>query len=1654
MNKLRTALCISLLTTYLGGCSQEGEQPKAAANSANTPTVVETGQTQQRDDSTSDVTTADIDKKPAVFDLASISQTYQHVNFQVADISERTYDGGNALAVTFSIPLNPAEKFSHYLEVRNKQGTVNGDWVLSESGKVAYFENVQPSTKYTIKIDWHLNSAMGNNLAADIKEEITTRSVTPSVTFASTGHFLPLDLHTGLPVTTLNIPEVDINFHRIKSSNVTYALQHLGEQQLHGHYTLKYVADYGTLIHSGRYQLPAEANKRRTFNIPLGNVSALNEPGLYVATMEQPGTYKSETQATYFMVTDLGIHVRRYKQQLEVFVNSLKTATAVQGASVELLNQQGNRLIKHTSSEEGRVSFRSQLGEARYLIASFQDSYSIVPLQQAALDLSDFDLGKRPYQAQELFIYSERDLYRPGDTVNFSALLRNFDGKKVRSKPLKANIKQANGQSVKNISWRSNSQGYYEYTYKLADNAQVGNWSLEVAGVDSKKVTYEFKVEEFLPERLKLTFNPNKTTSQVFDTKQTVKIPVLGEYLYGAPAAGNRFDARIKVGLLRHPFEEYKDFYFGSEKETQWNQNFEKEHLKTDVEGKLTLDIPSTWKETKSPLAVSVFGSLYETGGRPISRRHIAKVLPSKGLIGIRPGFKDYAPANAKALFEIIKTDKTGKKLSAENLDVVLVREDRQYFWEYSSYEGWHYSHTEKEFVELSTALKITADATGKIELPVDYGHYRLEIKDTDTGYTSTFKFNAGQDWYAWWRGAQNSGQAARPDKVTLALDKAFYKAGDTAKLTLVPPVAGESIIIIEADRPLWSQRIHIPKQGLTIDIPVQSNWNRHDIYISVVHIQPANNDEKITPTRSFGLLHLPLDREDKKLQVSIDTPEKWLPNQKVKVAIDIQNNNSDKTWLTLAAVDVGILNITDYATPEPHRFFFEPRRYQVDSLDIYNRLIELNNNKSAKLRFGGDTGDISRGGKQAKSEVQIVSLFSGLVEVKDGKAMVDLELPDFNGRLRLMAIAFSEDSVGSGEQEIIVAAPLVTQLSMPRFVAMGDNSTLALDLNNLSGAEAELEVTLSTTGPVKLESQVQKIKLADKTMTTLRYPFSVGHNDQQSKISLQVTGIENYAIQREWKLNTRSPYPAITQSIQKVLKPGESLNLAKQDVENYFPESLQGALNVSNVIDLNLRNQMDYLLRYPYGCLEQSTSSTYPWIYASDDILAKMDLKNTTGKTQAQNIQHGLDRITKKHKRNGGFGLWSRDDKYEQHWLTAYVGDFLTDARQQGFQVDNTLYDNTMKRLKEYLRSSSSYSVRWSQHPEHYRFAYRAYAGYVLSRHSKASLGHLRKLSDQQSDSRSFLPLIHLGLALHNQGDSKSANKVLDKALNMPKREKSYLGDYGSEIRDMAQAIHLLTRHKQRADDVLSLSVKLAAQLKKRTYLSTQERNSLFLAGIALELGKQKSWQADLTFAQAKQAIQSAGSQSRLIQGQDLSQGLMLTNTSQDVLYSTLNYSGYGSLPPEETDTRGLRIERKYYTQEGKSLDPSKLQVGDMIMVSLRIISETRMPDLLVVDLLPAGLELENQNLKHAAKLGEIKIDGNTITHWVDRTNIVHQEYRDDRYVAAINIGWEKEVYAFYLARAVTPGEYKVPAPYAEDMYAPETYAVGKTLKTITVSQ
>jgi uncharacterized protein YfaS (alpha-2-macroglobulin family) len=1412
---------------------------------------------------------------------------------------------------------------------------------------------------------------------------------------------------------------------------------------------LNQLQPYIDSVYMARFNTHGKKNKRTITNIAVENIQELQKPGFYIAVMGAPGQFEYREQTSYFFVSDIGLHTRLYENRMEIISSSLRTAQALPDVGILVYDMKGNILYKGFTDEKGRLNVTG-FAEKPFLITATLDKHvCFLRLTGAALDLSGFTIDGPIFRPLDIFVYTPRDLYRPGENVELSALLRNFDGKLQETVPLNARIKRPDGREVGHFVWQpENNLGYYHRLFRLPQDSPTGRWSLEVRINPADKnpaSMFYFQVEEFLPERMKLSL---ETDQHLIFPEEHFKVTFTGDYLYGAPASGNRLNISTKLQRNFHPVTSLKDFHFGNPDDEMTDSRQELIDTRLDENGKYLLSFsPLTVKPT-SPMRITVTGNLFETGGRPIARSLERTLWPAPELIGVRPLFnEDQSDANTMVRFEVAKTNPDGHLLGASELQAALVKEEREYYWEYDENRGWIHNHSETHYPVYRQDLLIESGGVTVISVPVEYGFYHLDILDPMSGLMTRYRFHAG------WRSGENT-DSAGPDKVGILLDKPYYKPGDTALVTVKPPHEGEAVILVEANQLLYFQRLQVPEKGTVVEIPIDSNWDRHDMFITAIVLRGANAERKTTPNRAIGVTHLPLDRKERKLDITLDMPESMEPEKPLNVILQIQNFDPDlekQAFVTLAMVDMGVLNITDFKTPDPFEFFFTRRGLGVDSYDIYGQVIENMEGEQATLKYGGD-GELSdfKGGKRPIAELKILSLFSGPVPVDhQGKAQVEFFVPDFNGRVKIMAVAFTSDKFGASEKEMIIKAPLVVELATPRFQAAGDQSMVALDIHNLSGKDQQLSVSVGTQGPLKIETGESRLFIKDNEKITIKYPLAATDSFGTGKIQVSAKS-DTIDINRTWDLPVRPAYPGITRSDRKVFKPGEKFGVHPALGDNLMKNTLDVHLAVSPNPPLNLENALKNLLSYPYGCLEQITSRVFPYLYLDTHVAKRYGLEPMTLTQRREHVEEALVRIAGMQNAGGGFSLWS-DSGPEAPWLTPYVVHFFLEAKDQEFSVPDTLLQNALERLDKKLKETQSFSISLRESSPELLFADKAYCAYVLARLNRAPLGTLRNLFDHHRQiATTSLPLVHLGIALRLMGDKTRGNQAILEGTTKKPERNYYIGDYGSLLRDTAMIIHLLLRHSIEIEDFHSLVFQLDPLLKNRRYFSTQEQNALFLCDLSMTV-EEKKWAGKIVIGSRTENIEVSEKYFRKLDASSLAEGIFLFSEAEFPLYVSVEVSGYPENAPEVITEHGI-ISREYFTLEGSLLEDKPFLVGDLLLVHLKITPRETIYDGLIIDLLPAGFELENQNLAHSEKLDSIKIQDIDLKTEMENQQIRHMEFRDDRFIAAMELYEKQTHHLLYLVRVVTPGKYQLPAPYMEDMYRPEIRAIGKESGMIIV--
>ncbi|MBV0934668.1 alpha-2-macroglobulin family protein [Marinobacterium weihaiense] len=1574
------------------------------------------------------------------------------VPLRVQDISVQTWQGRQAAAVTLSTPVAVDRPFDAWLMIETDTGElVKGAWVADTRGKVLYFTGLEPEQSYRVRVRPGLRAANGNVLANLSSVVIETPALQSALGFAGRGNLLAHRLRQGLPVMAVNVDQVDVDFYRIPQGQLVDFLSRFGNATQLSSWDAERYLDKVELAWSGRFDLELDDNTRATRYLPVQDVDALNTSGVYLAVMREAGDISYRYPATWFAVTDLGAQVRLYKDRLQVQVNTLSGADPLAGVKLTLLDEQGHLLADAATDRAGRAAFMADqlkpgaLTAAPLLLLQKGPETSLLRLNGPGLDLAEFPVDGRQRTPQELFIYSPRDLYRPGETLIFSALLRSSKGEPVPGIPVEAALIQPDGRVVASQNLEPRELNYYETRLPLPKDAPTGEWRWQLSLPDGSQHEYAVQVETFLPERMSLALDAPGTLAPKTDWQ----VAVQGDYLYGAPAADNRLQTQLLARLEAHPYEKFKDFWFGSPRDTALERREDLAEIRLDDNGRGVIEVESYWQELTSPLRLQAFASLLDAGGRPVSRRASSIVLPADRLAGIRPLFTDdQVDYESSAGFELVLTDGE-KRLSAEGMQVSLVRERRDYHWSWSDAEGWQSHFTERHYTVEQRELDVSADTRTEIEFPVEWGHYRVEIKDPSTGLVSAYAFQAGWD-------PDSQLMAGRPDRIGLSLNQQTYAAGDILKVQVRPPAAGKGYLLLESDRPLHREPIEIPAEGKTLSLTLKPEWLQQNLFLSVLLLKAGDAETGELPMRMLGIEPVPLSSDDQALEISFgELPAQVRPEQTIEVPIQVERGNGqalpDRVRVTLAAVDVGVLSITDFQTPDPLNWFFEPGAYPVEVRDNYGDLIDAEDGEMARLRYGGDA-DLSRGGAQPPTDVQILSLFSGALTVgADGSASIPLELPAFNGKMRLMAVAFSDDSFGAADQELTVVAPVVAELNRPRFLAPGDETRLTLELHNRTEQAQTLQVTLEAEAGMRLDGHAglwqPRVELAAGARTKLSVHARAGSQYGAVPLTLKVSGIKGEAdINRRWTLGVRPAWPAQSLNWQQPLAPGDVFRLQGQALQGLVPSTLNAQLSLASRPPFNLARHFSELRAYPYGCAEQTTSGVFAQLYVSADVLTALGLADEDAAARKGSVELAIRRLFGMQRHNGSFGLWSKDSP-EEPWLTVYITDFLLRAREAGYAVSEPGLKQALEQVGRYLRNPSRINGELL-HDGRSRVAVRAYAAQVLARAGQAPLAEMRTLLDHQAGEATPLALVQLGLALQQAGDGPRAERALQRGLLGLNKSDFTITDYGSSLRDRALALFWLLENDQPETTWLPLLEHLQADMSRRTWFSTQERNALFLAGQALSGRSGNALELALSGALEEQL---QGQQHRLqLTGQSLLEGLNIRNEGEDQAWVNLRLQGYTDQPPASF-SQGLTVERHYYDADGKPLDISTLTTGQQAVVELRVSSDEPLRDALVVDLLPAGLELENQNLAHSLELGELQIGEHRLVDLMALSDIRHQEFRDDRYVAALNLE-RRRARIFYLARAVTPGRYRVPPTFAESMYRPDIRHLGDDSGMLTI--
>ena len=627
----------------------------------------------------------------------------------------------------------------------------------------------------------------------------------------------------------------------------------------------------------------------------------------------------------------------------------------------------------------------------------------------------------------------------------------------------------------------------------------------------------------------------------------------------------------------------------------------------------------------------------------------------------------------------------------------------------------------------------------------------------------------------------------------------------------------------------------------------------------------------------------------------------------------------------------------------------------------------------------------------------------------------------------------------------------------MPRVMAPGDRATVTLDITNFTGKPGEFKVRVDGIGPASVGEGSRTLQLAGEAKSTLSFPLAAQEGFSVAQVRVRVDG-NGAKVDRKYDLPVRPAWPSVVRSRTQVLGEGSAATMDAGFADGLMPGSVSARMLVSAVPPIPFAAALKGALDYPYGCAEQTTSKGYAALLLDAASAKQFGVGGLDAAKRRARMEGAFGRLASMQVASGHFSMWGSDD-YVDPALTPYIVEFLLDAREGGFAVPDAVLQKALQRLSEDLLAGGHEFYGRDQR-EYLKFAYQAHAGYALARVNRAPLGTLRALYDnERKKALKGLPLVQLGLALAMQGDKVRGQKAIAEGFAFQGDRVGYLGDYGSPLRDGALMI-ALTHERGYAKPAFDAKViDLGRDLDARRnapwfYLSTQEQIALARLGKALLADQKKQVAGTLTTAAGVEAIAAAKAFGRDFDFAALAKGVRFVPQGEPPFYASLDVAGVPRSAPA-ADASVIKVERALYGTDGKPWTPRPLKEGEALIVRVSITADRDMPDALLTDLLPAGLEIENFNLGDGKQWADVVVDGIDITSRGGEAEIRHEEFRDDRYIAALKLGAGSRARLFYLVRAVTPGTYTAPPSLVEDMYRPALRGVGKAVPaSITVVQ
>ncbi len=1582
------------------------------------------------------------------------------------------------VVLQFSDPLKEKQELRGLITIEEDR-SLTLDFEIHDN-EIWVYPPVRQAGVKTLRIEMGVRNINDYKMKAFSVAEVTFEQLKPLVRFVGKGNILPSTDGLILPFEAVNLKAVDLTITKIFENNI---LQFLQVNNIKGNYDLNRV---GRVVLKKKVQLDntgiTDLGKWNRYTLDLSTLINTEPGAIYQITLgfkrpysaficedddaenqveveEEEGftnqgyeggeyydeeyeyyeddydwdqrdnpcnsSYYSSSSRTIkknVLASDFGITAKRgYDDNTMVIVTDLKTTQPLANISLEFYDFQQQLLGTVATGSDGKAIFNSKETPFAVIAKNGAQRGYMRLTDGESLSLSGFDVsGEYIDKGLKGFIYGERGVWRPGDSLFLSFMLEDRNKTLPSSHPVVFELQNPQGivtnRQVKSVS----ENGFYLFATSTSPDAPTGNWMARIK-VGGTYFNQQVKIETVKPNRLKilLDFGTERITGNTIKGNLDVK------WLHGAP--GKNLNANFDLTILKAntAFPKYNDYtfeepsgYYTPETQTAFDGS-------TDAEGKASFNATLESSANFPGFMTAVFrGKVFEESGNFSIDRFSLPYFPYESYVGLKtPKGEAYSGmlyTDTTHRIDVAFLDVDGNPVARDGAEITLYRLNRYWWWDNSQDNIANYVQGNNAQEMASGTLNApNGKASWKFSVPSpDWGTYYIRVCDPVSGHcTGKTVYIDQPGYYSRYSRNEDKGGAT---KLTFSSDKTKYNVGEKIKLTIPSSGQGRALVSVEnGSRVLNTFWVETQKGDTQFSIDATAEMTPN-IFVNVSLLQPHSQTINDLPIRMYGVIPIGIEDPATHIEPIISMPDELEPGK--EVTIKVSEKSKRKMTFTLAVVDEGLLDITKFKTPEPWKNFYAREALGVKTWDVFDDVMGAFGSRIERLlAIGGDDEMKAKEEDPRANRFKAVVKFFGPITLDGGTKEIKFIMPQYIGSVKTMVVAGYEGAYGQAEKATPVRKPLMVLATLPRVLGPEETLKLPITLFTQDKKIKNVKIEIKAQGPLTLPNgSTRNVVMSPSGDLTVDFDLAVKSETGIGKITV-IASSGSIQSTDEIEIEVRNPNPLVSQVSDTFLEKGKTWN------GSVVPVGVAGTndavLEVSTIPPINLGYRLQYLMEYPHGCIEQTTSAAFPQLYL--DVVKKLT-ESEKSRTR-RNVQMAIERVKLFITRDGGFAYWPGYQDADS-WGTSYAGHFLIEAESKGYYVPADM----LKRWKKFQKNKA---MEWRKNENAYYNTdqIQAYRLYTLAASGAAELSAMNRLREMPDISISAKWT--LAAAYVRAGQPEAGKKIVSTLTTniKPYQELGY--SYGSDLRDKAIILETLTLLDERAKGFEVLK-EISSQLSSSSYWMSTQTVAFCLKSVGLFVAQEKLGNLSFAYTYGGKTVHASTdlplSQIQLPVTGIQKSAINFTNESGGSLFVRVINTGIPARGAEESEENNLVLTTSYYDVKGKVIDPTKLEQGTEFIVSVSVKNpglRGQYKNMALSQIFPSGWEINN-----------LRLNDDEATAKTDRGD--YQDIRDDRVYTYFDLAPGKVRTFNTILTASYAGSYYLPAVSCEAMYDHSIYA------------